>query len=300
MSTLPDAPSSALISAEALYKRLQGPSARIRLVDATYFVPPSPRNARQEFETCHLPGAVFFDIDAIAAPETDLPHMLPDTADFAEKVSALGIGNDDWVVAYDSHGLMSAARAWWMFRVFGHDQVQVLDGGLPRWLALDYPTASGWPTPEPACFQANFRPELVRNRQEVSALLSRGEASRIVDARGAARFRGEQPEPRAGLRSGHIPGSRNIPWESLVTGEFRQMLPAEKLQQAFESAKVPLSEPLIASCGSGVTACVAALALFELGKTDVAVYDGSWAEWGSESSGCPVATGTTLQAKSAG
>ncbi|HEX6980938.1 MAG TPA: 3-mercaptopyruvate sulfurtransferase [Alphaproteobacteria bacterium] len=250
------------------------------VVDATYHLPTVMRNARAEYEAAHIPGARFFDIDAIADQASPLPHMLPSPEQFARAAEAMGIGDGDHVVAYDTYGLMSAARAWWMLRVFGHDRVSVLDGGLPKWRREGRPLTAAVPGPVPARhFTPRFRPELVRTKaQLLSNLTTRAE--QVVDARAPGRFHGTEPEPRPGLRSGHIPGSRNVPYTNLIDREALTVLPPERLRDAFVVSGVDPDRPVITSCGSGVTACVLALGLHVIGARSVAVYDGSWSEWG--------------------
>lgn len=267
-----------LISTEQLMARLGEP--HLRILDATFHVPPTSCDAKAEFVNEHLPDAVFFDIDAVADQESTLPHMLPNLAQFAAMVGKLGIGNDDEIVVYDTHGLMSATRAWWMFKVFGHDRVSVLDGGLPQWKMEGKPLEQGMPTPSPKQFIAKFHPELVRNWEQVLQQLNQNQAQ-IIDVRSAERFAGTQPEPRPGLRSGHMPGSLNIPWGTLIDPSTKTVLPLEELRQKFQTADVDLNQPITTSCGSGVTACLGAFALHLLGHSSWAVYDGSWAEWGS-------------------
>lgn len=276
-----------LVSTEWLAQHLANPD--LRVVDATYHLPNLKRDARAEYAAAHIPGAVFFDVDTIADRSVPLPHMLPPPAQFAEAVGALGIGNGTFVVAYDSYGLMSAARVWWMFRAFGYDRVAVLDGGLPKWKAEGRPVDAAPVTVTPRTFTAKFRPRVVRRKADVlDNLKSRDEL--VIDARSAGRFRGSDPEPRAGLRSGHIPGSRNVPYASLLDPKAQTVLPADALRQRFQAAQVDLGKPLVTSCGSGVTACVLALGLHLIGIPQVAVYDGSWAEWG-EAGNTPVETG---------
>ena len=255
--------------------------AALRIVDGTYFLPHLKRDAAAEFRARHLPGAVRFDIDDIKDPGNPLPHMLPDPDTFAAKVGALGIANDHAIVAYDGLGLMSAARVWWMFRVFGHDTVAVLDGGLPKWLKEARPIETGDAAPAPARFTARFRPELVRDLDAVAAdLQSRRE--QVVDARSRGRFTGAEPEIRAGLRGGHMPGAKNLPYTDLL-GADATMVPPDRIEAAFRAADIDPARPIVTSCGSGVTACVLALGLHLIGHTNTAVYDGSWTEWGGRS-----------------
>jgi thiosulfate/3-mercaptopyruvate sulfurtransferase len=214
--------------------------------------------------------------------------MLPGPADFARAMAALGIGDDSMVVAYDGYGLMSAARAWWMLRSFGHDQVAVLDGGLPKWQREGRPLESGEPGLRTASFTPRFRPDLVRSRQQMVANLA-SKAEQVLDARSAGRFAGVEPEPRAGLRGGHIPGSRNLPFTQLVDPESKTVLPPEALRARFAAAGIDPARPVVTTCGSGVTACVLALGLAQIGAPDAAVYDGSWSEWGQGDT--PVETG---------
>jgi thiosulfate/3-mercaptopyruvate sulfurtransferase len=251
----------------------------LRVVDGTWHMPQLGRNARAEFEAAHVPGAVFFDIDAVADRSTTLPHMLPTAGEFAAAVGALGIGSDDRVVVYDARGVVSAARVWWTFRVFGHDAVAVLDGGLRAWRAEGRAVESGPGAPAPRPFTARLRRDLVRDLAAMRANLD-SRAAQVLDARSAARFAGTEPEPRAGLRSGHIPGSLNLPYETLYRPDGTLKPPAE-LGRAVAAAGVDLGRPVVTTCGSGVTASVLALALFLLDRRDVAVYDGSWSEWGS-------------------
>lgn len=276
-----------LVSTEWLAQRLGNPD--LRVLDATYHLPNLKRDARAEYAAAHIPGAVFFDIDAIADASIPLPHMLPPPARFAEAVGALGIGDNTFVVAYDSYGLMSAARVWWMFRAFGYDRVAVLDGGLPKWKAEGRPVDNKPVVPAPRTFTPKFRSRVLRRKNDVIENL-KTMAEQVIDARSAGRFRGTDPEPRAGLRSGHIPGSRNVPYASLLDPKTQTVLPAEALRQRFQEAQVDLGKPLVTSCGSGVTACVLALGLHLIGVPQVAVYDGSWAEWG-EAGNTPVETG---------
>ena len=250
----------------------------VRVVDGSWHMPQLKRDARAEFTQAHIPGAVFFDIDAIADRRTSLPHMLPSAAEFARSVGKLGIGSGDRVIVYDSRGVISAARVWWTFRVFGHDRVAVLDGGFPRWLAEGRPVASGEAAPRPRRFSARLRRRLVRDLASVRGNL-KIRREQVLDARSRGRFTGTEPEPRAGLRSGHIPGSLNLPYEQLYQADGTLLGP-HALRRQFEAAGLDLGKPIVTSCGSGVTASVLALGLAVLGRADVAVYDGSWTEWG--------------------
>jgi thiosulfate/3-mercaptopyruvate sulfurtransferase len=276
---MPYSKPDALVSTEWLAQHLSAPD--VRVVDATYFLPGSDRDARAEYNERHIPGAVFFDIDAIADRTSRLPHMLPDAEAFAAAVGALGIGRGDRVVVYDVRGVVSAARVWWTFRAFGHDAVAVLDGGLRKWRAEGRPVESGTPTPTARPFAARLRPELVRDLGAMRANLT-SRSAQVLDARSAGRFAGTEPEPRAGLRGGHIPGSLSLPYETLYRADGTLKAPDE-LGAAFRAAGVDLGRPVVTTCGSGVTASVLALALYLVGRPDVAVYDGSWSEWGGRS-----------------
>jgi thiosulfate/3-mercaptopyruvate sulfurtransferase len=253
----------------------------LRVVDGTWHMPQLKRDPRAEFEAAHVPGAVFFDIDAIADRSTTLPHMLPAPSQFAAAVGALGIGSGDRVVVYDVRGVVSAARVWWTFRAFGHEAVAVLDGGFRKWRAEGRPLESGAAKPAPRVFSARPRPELVRDLDAMRANIG-SHAAQVLDARSAGRFAGTEAEPRAGLRGGHIPGSRNLPYETLYRPDGT-LKPPDELGDAVAAAGIDLARPIVTTCGSGVTASVLALALYVLGRRDVAVYDGSWSEWGARS-----------------
>lgn len=269
-------PLPTVVSTEWLAKRLGEPD--LRVVDGSWHMPHLARDAHAEFRAAHIPGAVFFDIDGIADHATSLPHMLPPADEFARAVGALGIGSDDRVVVYDARGVVSAARVWWTFRAFGHERVAVLDGGFRAWQAEGRPIATGERSSAPRPFRATLRPELVRDLDAVRRNLDAGD-EQIVDARSRGRFRGTEPEPRAGLRGGHIPGSRNLPYETLYRADGT-LRPPDALRAAFAEAGVDLRRPIVTTCGSGITASVLALALHVVGRPDVAVYDGSWTEWG--------------------
>lgn len=271
-------PADGLVDATWLLARLGTPG--LAVLDGSWHLPTAQRNPRAEFAAEQIPGAQFFDLDALSDPDSPLPHMLPSAIAFAAGIGALGISSSDSVVVYDTVGIFSSARVWWMFKAFGHDRVAVLDGGLPAWKAAGGPTSAGnTSSPTPGQFDAEFRPAAVRNAEEVTYALRSG-AAQVVDVRGRGRFIGTQPEPRPGLRAGHMPGAVNLPFTDLLDSETGQMLPVDALVRRFAAAGLT-EGPLISSCGSGVTACVAALAATRMGWGDIAVYDGSWAEWGS-------------------
>ncbi|HEY5107046.1 MAG TPA: 3-mercaptopyruvate sulfurtransferase [Caulobacteraceae bacterium] len=275
-----------MISADWLSRRLQ--DGDLAVLDGSWFMPGSDRDARAEFARGHIPGAVFFDIDAVSDQTSNLPHMLPSPSEFAASARRLGVGADDTLIVYDSQGLFSAPRVWWTFRAMGHAKVFVLDGGLPAWIAGGYPLETGWRTPTRAAFKAKTDPALVRDLKGVRSALASGD-EQLLDARPAARFAGAAPEPRPGLRGGHMPGALNAPFTEVVTHDGR-LASAEVLRAAFHRAGLDLERPIVATCGSGISAAVLALALARLGRDDVAVYDGSWAEWGGRDD-TPVVTG---------
>ncbi|MGB3243310.1 MAG: 3-mercaptopyruvate sulfurtransferase [Sulfitobacter sp.] len=275
-----------LVSTDWLAKHLKDPD--LRILDGSWYLPDAGRDPKAEYAAAHIPGARFFDIDDIADSRSDLPHMAPPVEKFMSRLRAMGVGDGHQVVVYDGAGLMSAARVWWMFKLMGQDDVAVLDGGLPKWIAEERETEDMPPIVRDRHMTVRFQNQLVRDVTQVAQASKLGDPQ-IVDARSAARFRGDAPEPREGLRAGHIPGSRNVPYGDLLNPD-QTMKPNEETRAVFEAAGVDLGKPVITSCGSGVTAAVLALALERLGHRHWALYDGSWSEWGMFPT-VPVATG---------
>lgn len=276
-----------LVAADWL--RRHSAEADLRILDASWHLPGSGRDARAEFRAGHVPGATFLDIDRVADPASPLPHMLPSADRFAAEVRALGIDNHSRVVIYDSHGLFGAARGWWMFRVFGHDRVAILDGGLPAWQALGGSLEQGEAQAAGAeTFSVRLQADRVRSLRQVWSNLE-DPAEQLVDARPEGRFRGTEPEPWSGLRAGHIPGAVNVPFDSLIDPETRRLQSPTVLRQRFGRLD---KRPVVCSCGTGVTACALAFGLHRIGRDDVAVYDGSWTEWAGRDD-TPAETGPT-------
>ena len=268
-----------LVSPAWLEPRLS--ESDVVVLDASWYLPASGRDARAEYLAAHIPGAVFFDLDAVSAPD-DRPHMLPDAKSFTTAMRALGVRAGSRIVVYDGSGInLSAARAWWMFRTFGHAAAAVLDGGFGRWKAEGRPVESGMIRPRRGGFTARLVPSRVLDLPAVQRILE-DPAVQLVDARSPGRFAGTEPDPRAGVRGGHIPGSRNLPYPDLVTsaGTLR---PPDELRAALAASGVDPRRPVVALCGSGTSACALLLALETLGIRDARLYDGSWAEWGSRS-----------------
>lgn len=275
-----------LVSTDWLARHLKSPD--LRVLDASWYLPDAGRDPKSEYAEAHIPGARFFDIDDISDHRSDLPHMAPPVEKFMSRMRAMGVGDGHQVVVYDGAGLLSAARVWWLFRLMGQKNVAVLDGGMPKWRAEGHPVTDDDPIIRDRHMTVTRQNHLVRDVTEVARAAKLRDHD-IIDARAPARFAGEAPEPRQGLRAGHIPGSRNVFYRDLLNDDFTMKGPQD-LRRIFVEAGVDLAKPAITTCGSGVTAAVLSLALERIGKTDVSLYDGSWSEWGMYDD-LPIATG---------
>ena len=275
-----------LVSTDWLAEHMKDPD--LRILDASTYLPGVDRDGRTEYDTVHIPGARFFDIDDVSDGRSDLPHMVPPIEKFMSRVRAMGVGDGHQIVVYDGSGLFSAARVWWLFRLMGQNNIAVLDGGLPKWIAEGREVEDLAPVIRDRHMTVRFQNQMVRDVTQVSSASKLG-TSQIVDARAAARFSGEEPEPREGLRLGHIPNSRNVPFTDLLNDDKTMKTP-DQTRAIFESAGVDLNKPIITTCGSGVTAAVLGLALERMGHDMWSLYDGSWTEWGMFPT-VPVATG---------
>jgi len=275
-----------LVSTEWLHAHLKDPD--LRILDGSYYLPQMGRDPRAEYDAAHIPNARFFDIDDVADHGSDLPHMVPPVEKFMSRMRAMGVGDGHQVVVYDGMGLFSAARVWWLFKLMGQNNIAVLDGGLPKWQAEGRPVEDLPPVIRDRHMTVRRQNQMVKDVTQVSAASKLGDYE-IIDARSPGRFRGEEPEPRAGLRPGHIPGSKNVCFKDLLNADQTMKNPVE-IRQIFEAAGVDFNKPAITTCGSGVTAAVLSLGLERIGKTDHSLYDGSWSEWGMFPT-VPVATG---------
>lgn len=276
-----------VVETDWLAARLDAPD--LVVLDGSWHLPTAKRDARAEYEAEHIPGAVFFDIDEISDETSPLPHMLPSTVKFASRMKKMGIGDGMRIVVYDSVGMFSAARVWWTFRVMGHEDVAVLNGGLPKWKAEGRPvTSESTPPRSPRHFTPRLNASLVRDLDDMKRIVAGG-AAQIADARGPGRFAGKEPEPRPGLRSGHMPGARNVPYGRVLNPDGTLKSP-EDLAKVFTEAGIDPSKPVVTTCGSGVSAAVLSLALALIGQPDSGLYDGSWSEWGREEAGTQVET----------
>ena len=275
-----------LVSTEWLNAHLKDPD--LRILDGSYYLPQMGRDPRTEYDAAHIPNARFFDIDDVADHGSDLPHMVPPVEKFMSRMRAMGVGDGHQVVVYDGMGLFSAARVWWLFKLMGQNNIAVLDGGLPKWQSEGRPVEDLPPVIRDRHMTVRRQNQMVKDVTQVSAASKLGDYE-IIDARSPGRFRGEEPEPRAGLRPGHIPGSKNVCFKDLLNADQTMKNPVE-IRQIFEVAGVDFNKPAITTCGSGVTAAVLSLGLERIGKTDHSLYDGSWSEWGMFPT-VPVATG---------
>jgi thiosulfate/3-mercaptopyruvate sulfurtransferase len=276
-----------LVTTDWLAAHLDDP--KVRIVDASFKLPGVLPLPKDDYLTAHIPGAVFFDVDAVSDHSNPLPHMFPTAEQFGRDVGALGIGNGETVVLYDSGGWVAAPRAWWMLLCYGHRDVRIVNGGLKKWRAEGRSVESGEVKAKPVTFKASYDARRVRSIQQMIANVE-SRAEQVIDARAGDRFEGRVAEPRPGLRSGHIPGARSLPYNNLFDATTGAMKPLDELRKAFAGAGVDVARPIVTSCGSGVSAAVLTLALYRLGVEDSALYDGSWAEWG-QAGGPPIATG---------
>jgi thiosulfate/3-mercaptopyruvate sulfurtransferase len=276
-----------LVTTDWLATHLDDP--KVKIVDATFKLPGVLPLPKDDYLAAHIPGAVFFDVDTVSDHSNPLPHMFPTAEQFGRDVGALGIGNGDIVVLYDSGGWVAAPRVWWMFLCYGHRDVRIVDGGLKKWRAEGRSVESGEVKAKPTAFKAGYDARRVRSIQQMIANVE-SRAEQVIDARAGERFEGRGVEPRPGLRSGHIPGARSLPYGNLFDATTGAMKPLDELRKAFVGAGVDMARPIVTSCGSGVSAAVLTLALYRLGVENTALYDGSWAEWGAPD-GPPVATG---------
>jgi thiosulfate/3-mercaptopyruvate sulfurtransferase len=284
---VPDTAKNWIVETDWLAAHLDAPD--LIIFDGSWHLPTSGRNAKAEYLAEHIPGALFFDIDDLSDEKSTLPHMLPSTVKFASRMKKMGVGDGMRIVIYDSYGLFSAARVWWTFRAMGHKDVAVLNGGLKKWKAEGRPLEDGPPVPRTARhWTPLLNNELIRDLSDMKSYVEK-QNMQIVDARPSGRFEGKDPEPRPGLRQGHIPGSKNVPSASILNADGT-LRSKEELATLFAGAGIDTSEPVVATCGSGVTAAMLALALAVLGQTNAAVYDGAWAEWGQDN-GLPIETG---------
>ena len=281
-------PESPLVSADWLINHLNAPD--VRVLDATWFMPDAGKTGKKAYQAQHIPGARFFDIDDVADTDSTLPHMLPPPEKFASRARKMGLGDGHRIVCYDQNGFCASARAWWMFRVMGHDDVTVLDGGFDAWRAAGGPLEDLPPVvTADRHFTVHMRSDLVRSLDQMKAVSQDG-AMQILDSRSAERFAGAAEEPRPNTRRGHIPGSHNLHYRDLIADDGR-MKSVDELKALFEKAGIDLARPIVNTCGSGVSASIEALAQAVVGVDDAAVYDGSWAEWGAESAGTPIEAG---------
>ena len=284
---MPDVRGKYVVETDWLATHLGAPD--LVVLDGSWHLPTAERNARAEYEAEHIPGALFFDVDELSNETSPLPHMLPSTVKFASRMKKMGIGDGMRIVVYDTVALYSAARVWWTFRVMGHDDVAVLNGGLPKWKAEGRPvTSEPSPVRTPRHFTPRFNASLVRDLDDMKAVVANG-AAQIADARGPGRFSGTEPEPRPGLRGGHMPGARNVPYTLLLNADGT-LKPAAELREVFQSRGIDPARPVVTTCGSGITAAILSLGLALAGQPDSGLYDGSWAEWGQKKE-LPVARG---------